>query len=56
MTNSNYREIQLLALLYKVEELLLGLQVSGKRYHELSRIIAKIKEDLEGNEEGQVKE
>ena len=56
MAKSNYREIQLLALLYKVEELMLELQVGGRRYNDLVRIIAKLKKELEDNEEGQVEE
>jgi hypothetical protein len=49
MSNPNYREIQLLALLYRVEELMLELQVGGKEYNDLLRIILKLKNELEGD-------
>jgi len=49
MSNPNYREIQLLALLYRVEEIMLELQVGGKEYEGLVAIIVKLKQDLEGD-------
>ncbi len=50
MSGNNYREIRLLALLYKVEELMLELQVGGKEYNDLVGVIVKLKKELGCND------